>query len=159
MQEITAATGGADAHRARHTLSLDQADVGGSLLIAESDERPDPALDDERRRYYRLTGFGRRVAQAEALRLAQGWRARRRRDGCSPALAERLELRGRHERQHSHDALDSAPLCAEMYQRLLCRLSTVVPGDSMARRWRRHFATVAARRPLRVELLIFCTTG
>ncbi len=38
-------------------------------LIAESDERPDPLLDDERRRYYRLTDFGRRVARAEAERL------------------------------------------------------------------------------------------
>lgn len=39
-------------------------------LIQESDERPDPELDDERRRYYRLTSFGRRVAAAEAQRLA-----------------------------------------------------------------------------------------
>ena len=39
-------------------------------LVEESDERPDPALDDERRRYYRLTGLGRRVAAAEAERLA-----------------------------------------------------------------------------------------
>lgn len=38
-------------------------------FIEESDERPDPALDDERRRYYRLTEFGRRVAAAEASRL------------------------------------------------------------------------------------------
>ncbi len=38
-------------------------------LIEESDERPDAALDDERRRYYRLTEFGRRVAAAEAERL------------------------------------------------------------------------------------------
>lgn len=38
-------------------------------LISESDERPDPALDDERRRYYRLTAFGERVARAEARRL------------------------------------------------------------------------------------------
>jgi DNA-binding PadR family transcriptional regulator len=38
-------------------------------VIEESDERPDPCLDDERRRYYRLTGFGRRVAVAEAERL------------------------------------------------------------------------------------------
>src|ERR1051325_5292075 len=38
-------------------------------LIAESDERPDPHLDDERRRYYRITALGRRVAQAEAVRL------------------------------------------------------------------------------------------
>ncbi len=40
-------------------------------LIEELGERPDPALDDERRRYYRLTGFGLRVAQAESQRLAQ----------------------------------------------------------------------------------------
>jgi DNA-binding PadR family transcriptional regulator len=40
-------------------------------LIVEIDERPDPALDDERRRYYRLTEFGRRVALAEVERLAQ----------------------------------------------------------------------------------------
>jgi DNA-binding PadR family transcriptional regulator len=39
-------------------------------LIEESDERPDPALDDERRRYYRLTDFGRRVLAAEARRLS-----------------------------------------------------------------------------------------
>lgn len=39
-------------------------------LIVESDERPDPKLDDERRRYYRLTEFGQRVAEAEAERLA-----------------------------------------------------------------------------------------
>ena len=39
-------------------------------LIAEVDERPDPALDDERRRYYRLTEFGQRVAAAEVRRLS-----------------------------------------------------------------------------------------
>jgi DNA-binding PadR family transcriptional regulator len=38
--------------------------------IEELDERPDPALDDERRRYYRLTGLGQRIAAAEAGRLA-----------------------------------------------------------------------------------------
>jgi DNA-binding PadR family transcriptional regulator len=38
-------------------------------VIQESDERPDPALDDERRRYYKLTAFGREVAQAEARRM------------------------------------------------------------------------------------------
>lgn len=37
--------------------------------VEESGERPDPELDDERRRYYRLTGFGRRVAVAEVQRL------------------------------------------------------------------------------------------
>jgi DNA-binding PadR family transcriptional regulator len=40
-------------------------------LIDESDERPDPELDDERRRYYRITPFGSAVARAEARRLTQ----------------------------------------------------------------------------------------
>lgn len=39
-------------------------------LIEESSERPDPELDDERRRYYRITDFGRQVAGGEAERLA-----------------------------------------------------------------------------------------
>jgi DNA-binding PadR family transcriptional regulator len=38
-------------------------------LIEELDERPDPQHDDQRRRYYRLTRLGRRVATAEAFRL------------------------------------------------------------------------------------------
>jgi DNA-binding PadR family transcriptional regulator len=38
-------------------------------LIAESDERPAPELDDARRRYYKLTDFGRRVLAAESERL------------------------------------------------------------------------------------------
>jgi DNA-binding PadR family transcriptional regulator len=38
-------------------------------LIEESERRPAPASDDERRRYYRVTPFGRRVAAAEAARL------------------------------------------------------------------------------------------
>jgi len=38
-------------------------------LIVESDDRPDPHLDDERRRYYRITALGRRVLHAEAARL------------------------------------------------------------------------------------------
>lgn len=40
-------------------------------LIEESDERPDPHLDDERRRYYRITALGRLVVQAEAARLRE----------------------------------------------------------------------------------------
>jgi DNA-binding PadR family transcriptional regulator len=40
-------------------------------LIEESEDRPGPHLDDERRRYYRITPLGRRVAQAEAVRLRQ----------------------------------------------------------------------------------------
>src|SRR5450631_790345 len=38
-------------------------------LIEESEERPDAHLDDERRRYYRITPFGRKVAQADAARM------------------------------------------------------------------------------------------
>jgi DNA-binding PadR family transcriptional regulator len=40
-------------------------------LIEKTGERIDPTLNDERRRYYRLTDFGRQVAGAEAERLAQ----------------------------------------------------------------------------------------
>jgi DNA-binding PadR family transcriptional regulator len=39
-------------------------------LVEESDERPDSGMDDERRRYYRMTALGRRVVRAEAERLA-----------------------------------------------------------------------------------------
>src|SRR5205823_3181177 len=38
-------------------------------LIEESDERPDGEVDDQRRRYYRLTGLGRAVVAAEIARL------------------------------------------------------------------------------------------
>ncbi|HWT46367.1 MAG TPA: helix-turn-helix transcriptional regulator [Vicinamibacterales bacterium] len=41
-----------------------------SGLAEEADERPDPALDDERRRYYRMTALGRAVLQAETARMA-----------------------------------------------------------------------------------------
>jgi DNA-binding PadR family transcriptional regulator len=44
-------------------------------LIEESDERPAPELDDARRRYYRLTAFGRRVLDAECDRLQELVRA------------------------------------------------------------------------------------
>lgn len=40
-------------------------------LIIETQDRPDPELDDERRRYYRITAFGRAVAHAETSRLSQ----------------------------------------------------------------------------------------
>ena len=70
MQEVAAQTGGA--------LRLGPGTLYGSIkrmlaagLIAESDERPDPALDDTRRRYYRLTDLGSRVLRAEAERLAR----------------------------------------------------------------------------------------
>jgi DNA-binding PadR family transcriptional regulator len=46
-------------------------------LVSESDRRPDPEVDDERRRYYRLSGLGRRVAVAETERMARLVRAAR----------------------------------------------------------------------------------
>jgi len=39
-------------------------------LIEEADTRPDPDLDDERRRYYRITRLGARVLQAETARVS-----------------------------------------------------------------------------------------
>jgi len=68
MQEIESRTGG--------KTKLGPGTLYGSIkrmladgLIEESVERPDPALDDVRRRYYRLSGLGRRAAVAEAERL------------------------------------------------------------------------------------------
>ena len=43
----------------------------GQGLIEEAGDYSDPALDDERRRYYRLSEFGLRVSQAEARRLEE----------------------------------------------------------------------------------------
>jgi DNA-binding PadR family transcriptional regulator len=42
----------------------------GLIREVEPRERPSPANDDERRRYYRWTAFGKAVARAEARRLA-----------------------------------------------------------------------------------------
>ena len=39
-------------------------------LIEEADDRPDPELDDERRRYYRMTNLGRQVLRAESSRIS-----------------------------------------------------------------------------------------
>lgn len=58
-------------------------------LIEESANRPDPELDDERRRYYRITEEGRRLLGAEADRLARlvkVARSRRLLGGAPPAL-------------------------------------------------------------------------
>jgi len=38
-------------------------------LLEESDRRPAPESDDERRRYYRITEFGRHVVAAETERM------------------------------------------------------------------------------------------
>lgn len=62
--------------RTKGKLNLGSGALYGSInkmleagWIEESEERPDPHLDDERRRYYRITPLGRRVVQAEAIRL------------------------------------------------------------------------------------------
>ena len=69
-REIGARTGG--------KLKLGPGVLYGSInkmlesgLIEETNERPDPHLDDERRRYYRITNLGRRAAQAEAARMRE----------------------------------------------------------------------------------------
>jgi DNA-binding PadR family transcriptional regulator len=56
-------------------------------LIEESDVRPDPALDDERRHYYRLTELGRQVVVAEVQRLEEALRVARTRRGLRGLLA------------------------------------------------------------------------
>ena len=53
-------------------------------IIEESGKRPDPEADDERRCYYRLTGFGGEVLAAEVERLEDLVRAARRK-GAFPA--------------------------------------------------------------------------
>jgi DNA-binding PadR family transcriptional regulator len=69
MQEVAENTGG--------QIKMGPGTLYGTIkrlmearMIEESDERPDADLDDERRRYYRLTGLGQRVVRAEALRYA-----------------------------------------------------------------------------------------
>jgi DNA-binding PadR family transcriptional regulator len=64
------------ARRTDNTVRLGPATLYGSIkrmlaqqLIEESDERPDFSLDDERRRYYRITNLGQRVAAAEVERM------------------------------------------------------------------------------------------
>ena len=70
MTDVAARTGGT-VHLGPGTLygSIKRMLAGG--LIEESDRRPDPALDDDRRRYYRITTLGRAVARAEARRMAE----------------------------------------------------------------------------------------
>jgi DNA-binding PadR family transcriptional regulator len=53
-------------------------------LLQETHDRPAPELDDERRRYYRITALGTAVARAEARRLTQLLRMARAR-GLAPA--------------------------------------------------------------------------
>jgi DNA-binding PadR family transcriptional regulator len=70
MREVEERTGG-DVRLGPGTLYGSIKRMLSDGLVEESDERPDPDLDDERRRYYRLTDFGYRVATAEAERLAR----------------------------------------------------------------------------------------
>lgn len=69
-REIAARTGG--------KLKLGPGVLYGSIrkmlelgLIEEAEDRPDPHLDDERRRYYRITNYGRKAARAEAERMRE----------------------------------------------------------------------------------------
>ena len=55
-------------------------------VIVEISERPAPELDDERRRYYRLTALGTATARAEMRRLTQLVRLARAR-GLTPETA------------------------------------------------------------------------
>ena len=69
MQEVANNTGG-ELRMGPGTLYGTIKRMLTNRLIEETDERPDPALDDERRRYYRLTGFGANVASAEVRRMS-----------------------------------------------------------------------------------------
>jgi len=53
------------------TLYGNLARLESSGMIVESNRRPEFELDDERRRYYRLTDLGREVAVAEARRMEE----------------------------------------------------------------------------------------
>jgi DNA-binding PadR family transcriptional regulator len=70
MQEVAQVSGG-KIRLAPGNLYRTLRGLAQQGLVEESDERPDPAADDTRRRYYRLTAFGQRVAIAETQRLAQ----------------------------------------------------------------------------------------
>ena len=70
IQEIAARTGGA-LRMSAGTLYRSIQRMIEQGLIVEVHERPAPELDDERRRYYRLTPFGETVARAETKRLQE----------------------------------------------------------------------------------------
>jgi DNA-binding PadR family transcriptional regulator len=70
IQEVAARTGG-ELRLSAGTLYRSIQRMLEQGLLTETRERPDPELDDERRRYYRITPLGAAVARAEARRLAQ----------------------------------------------------------------------------------------
>ena len=69
MQEVARLTGGAT-RMGPGTLYGTIKRMLASGLLEEADERPDPGLDDERRRYYAITRLGARVLAAETARMA-----------------------------------------------------------------------------------------
>jgi len=70
LQEVAARTGG-EVRLGAGTLYRTIQRLLEQGLIEETDERPAPELDDERRRYYRITRLGTACARAEAARLAR----------------------------------------------------------------------------------------
>jgi len=70
IQDVAARTGGA-LRLGAGTLYRSIQRMLEQGLISETSERPAPELDDERRRYYRITPFGREVAKAELRRLTE----------------------------------------------------------------------------------------
>jgi DNA-binding PadR family transcriptional regulator len=68
MQDVAARTGG-KVQLSAGTLYSSIRRMLEQGLIEELKESPDPSSTDERRRYYRLTRFGKRVAAAEVERL------------------------------------------------------------------------------------------
>ena len=68
IQEVAARTGG-EVRLSAGTLYRSIQRMVEQDLIEETAARPAPELDDERRRYYRITTFGREVALAETERL------------------------------------------------------------------------------------------
>ena len=85
IQDVAARTGGALKLSAGTLYRSIQRMLEQGLLV-EPRQRPLPELDDERRRYYRITPFGRAVAEAESRRMAQLVRMARAR-GFAPGRA------------------------------------------------------------------------
>jgi DNA-binding PadR family transcriptional regulator len=85
MREVSERTGG-DLRLSAGTLYRSIQRMLEQGLITETRERPAPELDDERRRYYRITPFGAAVARAETQRMANLVRMARV-EGLSPGKA------------------------------------------------------------------------
>ena len=68
MQDVAARTGG-KVQLSAGTLYSSIRRMLEQGLIEELAESPDPSSTDERRRYYRLTRFGKRAAAAEVERM------------------------------------------------------------------------------------------